>query len=281
MTLLNDELLDDYESDELVPNEDSDEDELLELEDENPQAPKQQPNVVAQLKTQITELQGSVADYKKRLGNATEQLGKRLKERDDEVDGWLAKINPWHEAEMLKAHNTGFEEGVRSVEDRLLKQLGVEERAMYLEEIRRNRPAPSPHTVEQLDTRRQPRPSGANEDINDLVQEFIEQGVPLDQLEQTSAKAVVASGTRWLKSQVAKPDEPDISSTRQREENGQARVSSGTGQPQRMTKSGAQKRLEQVELELRRLKGKSHVQEKATHLLEERKRLRRGLGIAN
>lgn len=277
MTNLNEELLDDLESDEEVPYEDDEDDVEEEELEESPQT-RQQPNQVAQLRAKVADQEAEIADLKKRLGNATEKLGKRLQDKDREIEEWLEKINPWHEAEVQTAYRDGFEEGQRTVETRLLSRLGVEDKAAYLEEVRKAQPQASPRTVVQLDTRRQPSSSDANEDINELVQEFIEQGVPLDQLEQTSAKAVVASGTKWLRTHLAQNESeeeeaPRVRETRQREESGAARVSSGGGATARPTRSSDTKRLEQINAQLRTIRGKGNRVDEATQLLKEKKQL--------
>jgi hypothetical protein len=270
---LDDDLeLEDYESDDEVTYEDDDEDLEEPEEEELEQSPRrnQSPNQIAQLRATISELQAENKDLNKRLGNATEQLGKRLKAQKRENEEWLERIKVWHEAEMEAQAAEAFAEGVASVEKRLLPLLGVEEKAEYLEDARLNQVRPSPRPVQPLVTSKPQSSSDADDDINDLVEAFVAQGVPVDQLEQSSAKAVAASAAKFFKAQAEAEAEEKRQELRNRD--GRARVSSGNAAQSTPRNKTAEVRLAEINKQLSQLRGRNSLS-RATQLLNEKKQI--------
>ncbi len=263
-----------YDSDDLVSDQEEvysdDEDE----EDSSPAPSRQDPRVV-QLATDLEAANAKIADLNQRLGDAVRISGERLKQRDEEINEWLEKLPEWHESEARAAHDEGFAEGVASVEDRLLDLLQAEEQAEYLKSKRLNPTKPSPRPVAPLDLKRTTAPSDATEDVKGLVQQFTALGVPLDQIEQTSAESVVKSGGKWLADTKLANDER-ISALeariegKVREDSGATRVSSGAGGAPRVATSNDQKRLADIDSRLKVLRGRGDLNG-ATPLLKEKR----------
>lgn len=238
---------------------------------------------VAQLEAELVAAQKEIADYKQRLGDAIRVGGERLKAKDKEIEEWLEKIPSWHESEVEDAKREAFEEGVRSVEERLLPLLHTEEKTEYLLD-QRTRPAVkvSPRKdTPQLDFTRKASSSDATEDVHALVRQFTALGVPLDQIEQTSAEAVVKSGGKYLADQRSAAEEQarNRSESQEREDSGATRVSSGTGASPRPTASADQRRLNEVNTQLKALRGRG-LSPTASKLLAEKKTLEARLNAA-
>jgi hypothetical protein len=272
----------DDESDEEVSYYDYDDEE----EESTGSPPPRQSNSQASqaLQAEIDSYKTKVSELEDRLGNALRVHGERLKERDREIDEWLENVTRWHESEMVSARQGAFEEGARSVEKRLLPMLGPEEKADYLEDVRIKPVTVSPQPIVPLDTKRKNSTSDATEDVHALVEQFIASGVPIDRLEQTSAEAVVRSGTGYLVNRTSEIEERLTAldqklEGRVREESGATRVSSGTGGGVRLTVSGDQKRLEEIAKQLKVMRGRGNL-DAATKLLNEKKQIEARLAEA-
>src|SRR3990167_4717555 len=134
MSEFNSELDDEFESfddedDENLEEPVSDDDDNYDDDDDTTEArrsPRNQyrPNpAVTELQTKLDAALSEVADYKKRLGDQVRINGERLKERDAEIDVWFDGANTWLQAEALKLHNQGYEQGKKDVENRMLDKL--------------------------------------------------------------------------------------------------------------------------------------------------------------
>jgi hypothetical protein len=101
------------------------------------------------------------------------------------------------------------------------------------------------------------------EDTSRFVRQFTSLGVPLDQLDQTSAQTVVDSGSKYLATRTDTVIEKVNSlenklETREREASGATKVSSGSGET-RPVKSTLQRQLEQVEKDIQVTKQRHQI----------------------
>lgn len=287
---LNDELGDNFEeeSEDLVPYEDDPEQDDEELDDneESPRRRQAQPDSRQQLATvnrELDEAKAKVDDLEGRLGNALRIHGERLKERDQEIDGWLERMQPFVDGQIAEAKAAGFIEGVKETERRLLPMLGSVEKGEYATDKSLNPPEPSSPRLVQLDTRRKTSSvSDTHSEINTLVQRYVAQGVPVDQLDQTSAESVVDSGVRYFKSlNVGLEDRLNSIESKlngqQREERGATRVSSGNGGPGRpAVRMSLEKQLEEVETQIAHAK-RTHNIKRGTDLLKRKSEIQQAL----
>jgi hypothetical protein len=286
MTTLQMELEDELEYEEYDDSDLEVTDEVTYEDDEDDSQPRARGDVSGQLQAELTAAVKEIETLKTRLGDALRKGGERLKKKDEEIEEWLENIQRWQESELERVHHEAFEEGQKAVERALFPRLMSEDKAAYLEEVRlspvKPSPASSPRPVQPLDTRRRSSSSDADEEaIHEMIEHFTAQGVPVDKLEQTSATAVVSSGTKYLAGQVASLAEKvsDIDSkldSRNREASGATRVSSGASSSARPVRLNDEKRLEQIESELKRLRGRGSM-ERAAPLLRERAAIRQRL----
>lgn len=218
-------------------------------------------STVAQLEAEVERLKAVETDLNKRLGNAIQVHGKRLKDKDEEVQGWLEQTVDWAQEELDKSKREGFQEAVTLVEGRLLQFLDAKDKADYLTAMRTEQPAPSQRKAPEFKTRQSTSsPDTTSEvDVTELVKQFTATGVPLDQIDQTSAAAVVASAAKYWQtpkviednSQELEPQAP-VSTDR--------RVSTGIGgtsKGPRMSKDI--ERLDEINRQLRRLQGNGNA----------------------
>lgn len=279
MSEFNTELEDEFESEfddeddnleELVSDDEDDQDDE-ETAARQGSRNRNRPDPTAVLKSELAATKADLADYKKRLGDQVRISGERLKERDAELDTWFGNADTWLQTEAAKQYHAGYEQGKKDVENDLLDRLMPDEKSDYLVAERRNpRTPPQPNIPAIQNNRKQRMSQTATEDLSDIVAEFTAQGVPLDEIDQTSAKAVVSSGTKWLresaKTEVAQTER------RVRDESGATRVSSGGGGV-RNGQSADQKALAEINQRLKELRGKPGADRRAPQLLKQKKTL--------
>ena len=276
----NEELLDDsYESEYEVPN---DGDDYEEYEDEPSVSPTNRPQ--SQLQRQLQEANAKVEDLNKRLGDAIRTGGERLKKKQEEVEEWLDRIEAWQETELEAQYLKGVEDGVAQVERSLLPRLMSEDKVSYLEERRlaprTQAPKQSPRPTQPQNARNRRNSSDADEDVNELIEQFTAQGVPVDQFTgQTSAAAVGRVGTKYLMDNIR-----DLASKvesfeskldgRIRESRGDQRMSTGTGgaSQRAVTRQSDENRLRDINEQLKKFKGRGNA-DRAVPLLREKREI--------
>lgn len=213
---------------------------------------------VAQLQAEVDRLTAENKDLNTRLGNALRTNGEKLRAKDEEIAEWLQKTREWCESELQDAHRDGYNEGVAEVEQRLLPLLEAKDKATYLEAMRTTQVKPSQRPIPAFETRRKAS-SQDTDDVSELVQEFKALGVPVDQIDQTSAAAVVASAGNYLKAQVSRSADsnPAPEPPAPEEPRPERQVSSGVGGVtnggHRLSKDLA--RLEELNAQIKKLRG--------------------------
>src|SRR3990167_1308968 len=277
MSEFNSELDDEFESfddedDENLEEPVSDDDDNYDDDDttEARRSPRNQnrPNpAVTEFQTKLDAALSEVADYKKRLGDQVRINGERRKAAEAETDEWFKNADAWLQDQARTAAVIAYQQAVKDVEDRLLDKLLPEEKSDYLVEIRRNPLTPPTPQLPKITNNRQSS-QNTTEDVSELVSLYEAKGVPLDKIEQTSAKAVVESAQKWLDEEkqtaIAKTER------RVRDESGATRVSSG-GPGVRTGRADDRKSLDRINEQLRSLRGKPGADRKATPLLRQKK----------
>jgi hypothetical protein len=227
-------------------------------------------------------LQGQVDDLNKRLGDNIRINGERLKEIQDEVNAWYENIRQWAENEIRVAREEAFAEGVKSVEDNLLPLLGVEEKAEYFDTVRRNPPKISPRPVQQ----QQPVPNRrvVDSSLSNLtdtattvaaeVKRFTALGVPLSELDQSSAESVIETGSKWLASRTSTLEEriSNLEGRLMRDATGATKVSTGAGVTRPAGTSALEKELQEINRQLAEAR-KRHQVDRAAPLLKRKREI--------
>lgn len=231
----------DLEDEEFGYEDDDDED----LEPQSRQLRRSSENdMAAQLATVTAERDGLT----KRLGDVVRKSGERTKEYRDEIEAWAENLQDYFKGEVATARTEAYNEGVRSVETRLLPLLAPEEKSEYLEDVRTSPQSVSPREVKQLNF----KTSNTDTPVSAVVDQFQNLGVPLDQLDRTSVETVVESGTKYLTGKLSSLDEKVQTletkvERRVRDESGATKVSGGGGGSAPMPARSLQRQLDELD----------------------------------